>query len=129
MKLKKKDSLSDCLYRYNDTDIRWGSSGWGEPKPTEYQIIKRTPQGVWIDIGWFQGKKKFVKLNAHKKFACETEEAALVSYIARKSRQIKILKGRLEQAQKFLLEAVNFKNKKALESNREHRQTAGTGAV
>lgn len=61
----------------------------------EYPIIKRTPKGAWIDI---YGKKRFVLLTARKKFACDTREDAIRSFIARKERQIRILNRQLYDA-------------------------------
>jgi len=106
--------MIEYLYRYNDFDFRYNV----DPTPKKYKVIKKTPQGVWIDLNynWGPEEKKFVKLTAYKKFACETEEQALESYIARKSRQIKILKNQLARAQENLLAGIQFKNKKELET-------------
>ena len=63
---------------------------------TSYNIQKRTPKGVWIDIP-YQGKK-FVNLECRKQFANETQEEALQAFTYRKRRQISILKGQLSRA-------------------------------
>ena len=64
-----------------------------------YRIIRRTKQGVWINN---YGKEKFVLLSARKKFASETQADALISFIARKHRQIKILSSQLDFAKEGL---------------------------
>lgn len=61
----------------------------------EYPVIKKTAQGVWIDV---YGKKRFVLSNTNKKFAAPTIEAARESFIARKNKQVKILKAQLDMA-------------------------------
>lgn len=77
------------------------SSGEGrlELREIKFQIIKRTPKGAWIDI---YGDKKFVNLTARKKFACETIDKALESFIARKERQISILESQTRYAKRVL---------------------------
>lgn len=67
-----------------------------------FPVMKETPCGVWIKIPWIDsmnGKgKKFILTNARKKYACPTIEDARESFMARKQRQIMILKGQLERA-------------------------------
>lgn len=96
----------EVLYRYFDQDF--GLAFWGHkpelPRPREFRVVKRTKQGAWISQG-FWGEPKFVRLTARKKWACETKEAALESFIARKNRQIRILKAQLERAQDNLAAA------------------------
>ena len=65
----------------------------------DYPIIKETPKGIWIN-DW--SKKRFVNLNARKKFACLTKEDALISFKARKERQIRILESQLRHAKEAL---------------------------
>lgn len=60
-----------------------------------YQVNRRTPQGAWIG-------GKFVRLTATKKWACNTEDDALESFKARKRRQIAILTGNLQRAEREL---------------------------
>jgi hypothetical protein len=78
----------DVLYRYKYYD--------GQTKPTleTYQIIKRTRCGVWISLKYKDNK--FINLEAHKKWACETKEEALDSFKRRKYRQLLIILGQLE---------------------------------
>ena len=65
----------------------------------EYVILKTTKHGAWIDV-W--GVKKFVKLDARKRYACPTKEEALASFRARKQRQIKLLRAQLTKAETAL---------------------------
>jgi hypothetical protein len=63
-------------------------------------LIKETPKGVWI--GYSPCTKRFVLKAAHKRYACSTEQEAKESFIARKKRQISILKARLRDAEEAL---------------------------
>jgi len=62
---------------------------------TEFKILRRTKCGIWIDN---HGTERFVLLDARKKFACLTRKDAVISFIARKRKQIKILKAQLYRA-------------------------------
>jgi hypothetical protein len=92
------------LYRYEDQTYSAGVDQFDNVLPGydlkillhKYQIIKETSKGVWIKKDYT--KDKFVLLTARKKFACRTKEEALKSFIARKSRQIKILSDQLDRA-------------------------------
>ena len=64
-----------------------------------FEVTKHTKMGVWIDV---YGSKKFVLKDSHKRYACPTIEEALVSYQARKSRQIRILTHKLATAKAAL---------------------------
>lgn len=97
------------LYRYEDVAYVSGSDEWDYPTSgytlkvelLEYQVLKRTRKGVWI-VSIYGGEKRFVLLNVRKKFACVTKEEALKSFIARKKSQIRILKDRLDHAERAL---------------------------
>lgn len=65
----------------------------------EFRVLSTTPKGVWIDR-W--GTKRFVLLDARKRFACPTKAEALTSYIKRKERQIRILNSQIEYARQAL---------------------------
>ena len=92
----------------NDVDVLWrceakrysyiigaGTDRFGTTPPRLemwwYNVSKRTLKGAWLG-------GRFVLLSAHKKWACNTEQEALESFIARKKRQIKILSAQLQQA-------------------------------
>lgn len=97
------------LYRYEDVQHHPGLDECDLPLPgpgrvslrlDEYRIKKKTPKGVWIDFDY--GKDKFVNLYARKKYACSTKTEALESFLARKAKQISILKYQLIRAEKAL---------------------------
>lgn len=103
----------EVYYRYEDFQMSHLNE-WGEPcggasheiKLREFDVIKHTPKGVWIYVGW---GKRFVLASATKQFACPTKEAAMVSFIARKRRQKGIYEARLHHI-KMVLEKVQRKD-------------------
>jgi hypothetical protein len=89
--------MTDFLYRYVDRRVALPSNEWGDAtgsKPDvvlrEHYIIRRTAKGAWIDNGYLG--KRFVLFSARKQFACQTVEEAKESFLARKRRQLSILK-------------------------------------
>lgn len=62
----------------------------------EFRVLKRTHCGVWIDE---YGTRRFVNLNARRKFASASKADALLSFIARKNRQISILSAQRADAE------------------------------
>lgn len=100
----EKPKAIGIAYRYADT---LHGSEYGDTYVAiychEYSILKRTVKGIWIDI--WGGQKKFINLEARKKFACLTREEALESFIARKKRQIRILTSQLLHAKEALAKA------------------------
>jgi hypothetical protein len=86
--------------------------GSRELRVSKFDVVRATPTGVWIQpYSWDDSYKKFVRLTASKKYACETIELAKESFIARKNRQIRILSARLRDARTFLELAKNYSNK------------------
>jgi len=86
----------NVLWRYE--------SNADEVKLYAYRIISETSKGVWIDH-W--GKKKFVLHGDDgKRFGYRTKEAALISFKKRKSRQIKLLVGQLQNVEKVWQDLV-----------------------
>lgn len=99
-------------YRYDDACYAAPIDEFGDRfgnsavyvKLTKYPVIKHTAKGVWLSLIYFNkdyynsvsdyifrmNEKRFVLLNARKKFACPTIELAKESFIARKNRQISI---------------------------------------
>lgn len=59
-----------------------------------FPVIRETPKGVWIEL-WPHGPLRFVLRGARKRFACPTQEEALESLRARKTRQQQILAAQL----------------------------------
>lgn len=46
----------------------------------EFEVLKETPKGVWIDIGF----KRFVLHDSKRQFASPTKEIALEKFLKRK---------------------------------------------
>jgi len=63
------------------------------------RVLKQTAKGIWIQDWYHKKGKRFVLFNSRKKYACLTEEEALESFKARKSRQVKILRKQLNCAE------------------------------
>lgn len=103
-------NTTNCLYRFN--------GNYSSIFLNTYEIISRTPCGVWIDD---YGKKRFVLSNARKRFAYPTEAEAAIAFRARKKKQVQILKQRLKEAEQFLLASNDLvkmtKDEKALGLN------------
>lgn len=107
----------DRLYRYEEKVCASGVETFDElfSAPDvwvllqEHKVTGTTPKGVWID---YFGIKKFVLLTAHKQFACETKQEALTSFIARKTRQLRILKAQTANIEVALSQAkkIELKN-------------------
>ena len=92
----------EIIYEMNEGDPELCLGRRGRLNILHFPVTKETPCGVWIKIPWIdsmEGKgKKFILTNARKKYACPTIEEARESFMARKRRQIMILKGQLERA-------------------------------
>ncbi len=107
------------LYRYNDVsyaapldefDMPSRLPGAVEVELSYFAIEKKTPKGVWVRLcfyneqtrqvsEWRCSERRFVLLTAHKKFACETKAEAMKSFLARKKRQLQILKSQARDVQ------------------------------
>lgn len=112
----------EYLYRFENHNVSNGYDEYDNPYPghtvalycSKYEILKHTPKGEWIVLYWdgyiFDGTivpvKRFVLRNAHKRFACPTKEEALDSFISRKKRQIRILTGKIEDAEMAIQKAT-----------------------
>jgi len=83
--------MSTVLYRYADVATGDGVRVYLRT----YSITKETAKGVWIDE---YGQKRFVLSGTRKCFAHPTVEEARTSFIARKTKQIKILTSQLQRA-------------------------------
>lgn len=81
--------MPDVLYRYqNNHDVVLLET---------FNVIKNTPKGTWINISYsYPPRKRFVLNDAKKRFAYPTQEEAKTSFLARKSRQLGILKAQIE---------------------------------
>lgn len=86
----------DYYYRYSDIEYADGRKIRIEAVP----ILKRTVKGVWI--GYSEDTKRWVGNDWKKQWACPDVESAQRSYLARKRRQVAILRARLAEAETFL---------------------------
>lgn len=86
------------FYRYDDTV--YADIGVRVNK-FEYELIRETPKGYWINAYG----EKWISKTAKKRFAYPTEEEALESFKARKKRQIEILEYQLRNARMALYRA------------------------
>jgi hypothetical protein len=64
-----------------------------------FRVIKRTPCGARIKIHEWSKDTRFVNLQARKKWAHETEEEALVSFMRRKRCEMAYNRIRMENAE------------------------------
>lgn len=78
---------------------------WGTPDYMKvgvdfsvYPVIKETPHGYWIKFSNSKGQKWVNNYTKSYKFAYETKEQAMINFLARKRKQIRILKSQLSQA-------------------------------
>lgn len=90
-----EETKKEVWYRYDYTAPYPGV----EIHLQEYPVLKKTPKGVRLDI-WFgykpeKEKGKFVLFDSTKRYACPTIEEAKASFIARKEKQLKILKNQI----------------------------------
>lgn len=86
----------------------WVSSNSGtySIKADKYEVLKHTPKGVWLNVYGYTDKPnnrnaKFVNASHTKRFALPTKAEALISYLARKDREIGIYTARLREAEGF----------------------------
>ena len=105
----------DYLYRYEDyleaaPLNEWEvSTGPGEVRvhSWKFKVVKRTPCGAWI-YDHLHDRRRFVNLKAHRKFAYEQEEDALIGFYFRKLAQIKHNKRRLDRAERAKEKAIRL---------------------
>ena len=93
------------FYRHTETSYESGV----QLDVKEYKLVRETPKGYWIiDDLWdydeesVETYKKWVSKTARKRWAYPTKEEALVSFKARKRRQIRILTYQLSEAKTAL---------------------------
>jgi hypothetical protein len=80
------------LYRYDD--LHTDKELWLQ----EFDIIKVTPKGFFIEFCMNKNNKKWVPKLGVNVFAWDSKEKALFNYIKRKEKQIDILKYKLQKA-------------------------------
>jgi len=106
------------FYRYEPITT-WAGT---EVHLCEFVLLKETKHGYWIipesikgSLSWLwyvESNKKWIPKESKKRYAYPTKEQALVGYIKRSERRIKILKGQLSDTisgvsrAKYLLEKL-----------------------
>lgn len=88
-----------------------------------FAVLRQTPKGAWIHMGWSNAQwegniaiahtpaKRFVLLTARKRFACPTKVEALESFLARNAVAQSIMRARLaalEQAARMARQEIDL---------------------
>jgi len=104
------------FYRYDDSpDVDFSEiTTVAKVHLIEFEMLWATPCGWWIrekqqcfDGGFVPAyKKRWVSNYAKKRYAYPTKDEALESFVARKRRQVKILRFQLAVAESALAQAV-----------------------
>lgn len=68
----------------------------------EFAVLRHTPCGVWLSSAGEFGLPRFVLRSSRKRFACPTKEEAVESFRARKAKEIRILRGKIADAEAAL---------------------------
>lgn len=66
----------------------------------QFEVVKETPKGVWLDIGF--GEKKFVLKSSKRQWASPTKDVAMQKFIRRKQRHVAILKAQIYNIERAL---------------------------
>lgn len=109
-------SNMETMYRYKEKLKRKIFHLSAELILEKYEVVKYTPKGKWIihefdkELDEEHKRYRFVLNNSRKRFAWETKEAALESFIARKKKQIKILESQLGFAEDALQKGIHMKH-------------------
>ncbi len=93
------------LYRYDERDYGEGCHPAVRIQLYEYSVVRETPKGYWIRIPYYFGKK-WVSNYTKKRFAYPSTEEAMLSFKARKRRQVAILEYKLSRASMALALAI-----------------------
>lgn len=94
-----------CYYRYVEVNYAPPLDEYDQPcgegrtdiMLIEYEVSHHTHKGVWLHV---DNRLRFVRNEARKRFALPTIEEALISFIARKERQIEIYQSRIKSWKK-----------------------------
>lgn len=102
-------------YRANDTQYAGGVDEFGDVIPGDrgpigiridkYEVAKQTPCGVQLDLGY---RRRFVRKDSYRRWACPTEDEALASLLARRRRQASIYEARAKQADRVVAIVENM---------------------
>jgi hypothetical protein len=98
---------SGVAYRYIDSH-----SPLVDPYLITYPIVKATDKTYYVqEVG---GKLHRIRVSAHKKWACLTQDGALTSYIRRKRAQIRILTHSIRITEQHLVRAIQMTDRNTL---------------
>ncbi len=93
------------FYRYEDIQFENGP----HVRELEFALVRETPNGWWIKNApghyGILDKPKWVSKTSRKRYAYPTKEEAMANFRARKTRQIEILRYRLDRAIRALEKA------------------------
>lgn len=89
-------STEAVFYRYDDVRTTRGAS----VVLHRFRVEKRTRCGVWIDA---YGVRRFVLTYARKRYACPSIEEARVSFLARKRRQLALLRAQVDHVERAIV--------------------------
>lgn len=111
------------LYRYYEVDYGEYATDI-KVKCEEFNVRRTTPKGYWIRSPHaYRGGERWVSNYSKKRYAYPTKKEALISFIARKRRQIGILSYQLEKATVAKTEAVKLREEVESEARR-HTEAA-----
>jgi hypothetical protein len=102
-----------CWYRYEDQEISTGYfDEYENHHPSEYKsaaihlrvfiVEKETPCGVWLAYESGLSLNRWVSKTSRKKYAFPTKEEAWDSFIARKTKQRRLLFAQLQRVEALL---------------------------
>lgn len=108
--------MTEVWFRVEDTTYSAGVDECGDPIPggptrpnlLTVEVLRHTPCGAWV-VGP-HGECKFVNLSWSKRYALPTVKEAIVSYQARKRRQIQLALATIRMAEEAMayLDAKGF---------------------
>ncbi|GBG14596.1 uncharacterized protein NMK_2195 [Novimethylophilus kurashikiensis] len=125
-KEKVVPKVGDIWHRVENTSYgsidEWGTVTSVTTKLSKYKlvVVKVTPKGVWLVYYWageslesvlnetakgsvvMLRERRFVRLDAVRRYAYPTEKEAMEGFVARKRRQVKILQSQLRTASEAL---------------------------
>lgn len=102
-----------CWYRYEDHPVATGYfDEYGDYRPSEYKgaaihlrafmVTKETPCGVWLADEGGVLMDRWVSKTSRKRYAFPTKEEAWESFIARKTKQRRLLFAQLQRVEALL---------------------------
>ena len=105
----------EIYYRYEDfrqaAPMDEYESPTGEGRPDIqlfiFKVLRHTPKGVVIDL---DGGDRFILSAARKRFACPTKEEAMESFLARKNKQLEILRSQINHVKHVIEIAEGMKD-------------------